>query len=450
MELWVTLFAGRGKAAQMIRDGEVELGRITKNVVVIDEAQDMDGDEFALIEALMERNDDMKVIAVGDDDQNIYGFRGSDSKYMRSFITENGAAKYELAENYRSCKSIVSLANAFAETITDRMKIAQITSVNEKEGELQLIRHKSRWLDEAVVNSVISSYDGTGTACVLTSTNEEALRVAGLLRKKGLKSKLIQSNDGFDIYNIAEIRYFIKKIEAGLSSPVIDGKLWNAAKNDLCERYSKSECLPLCLDLLEDFEKSVQRKYKTDLDLFIHESKLEDFYRSEKGTILVSTIHKSKGREFDSVYMLLNNVSVNTDEERRKIYVGITRAKSNLYIHYNNNIFDYFEILHVQKFLDNNIYPMPAEITVQLTHRDVFLGFFNGKKELILNLISGMGLAPTANGMSIKTSNGTVEILRYSKGFSDKMKNLSQRGYVPVMGKIRFITAWKNKDTNGV
>ena len=199
---------------------------------------------------------------------------------------------------------------------------------------------------------------------------------------------------------------------------MIDDKLWSVAKNDLRERYSRSECLPLCLDLLEDFEKSVQRKYKTDLDMFIHESKLEDFYRSEKGTILVSTIHKSKGREFDSVYMLLNNVSCDTDEERRKIYVGITRAKSKLYIHYNNNIFDGFEIPYIQKFTDKNIYPMPAEITVRLTHKDVYLGFFNGKKELILNLRSGMGLTPTANGMSIKTSKGTVEILRYSKGFS--------------------------------
>ena len=37
-------------------------------------------------------------------------------------------------------------------------------------------------------------------------------------------------------------------------------------------------------------------------------------------------------------------------------------------------------------------------------------------------------------------------MLRYSKGFSEKNKNLSQKGYVPVMGKIRFIVAWKNKD----
>ena len=61
-------------AAELINNGEVELGRITKTVVVIDEAQDMDENEFALIKALMNRNDDMRIIAVGDDDQNIYEF----------------------------------------------------------------------------------------------------------------------------------------------------------------------------------------------------------------------------------------------------------------------------------------------------------------------------------------------------------------------------------------
>lgn len=144
--------------------------------------------------------------------------------------------------------------------------------------------------------------------------------------------------------------------------------------------------------------------------------------------------------------MLLNNVSADTDEERRKIYVGITRAKSRLYIHYNNDIFDGFEVPYAQKITDKNIYSMPTEITVRLTHRDVFLGFFSGKKELILNLRSGMGLIPNEKGMSVKTSKGTVDVLRYSKGFSEKIKNLSQKGYIPVMGKIRFIVAWKNKD----
>lgn len=71
------------RAAQMINDGEVEPNRIAKTVLVIDEAQDMSAEEFNLVSALMKANEEMRVIAVGDDDQNIFEFRGSNSMYIR-------------------------------------------------------------------------------------------------------------------------------------------------------------------------------------------------------------------------------------------------------------------------------------------------------------------------------------------------------------------------------
>lgn len=70
-------------ATEKIRSREADLCKITKTVLVIDEAQDMNSDEFSLVETLMDFNEEMRVIAVGDDDQNIYGFRGTDSKYLR-------------------------------------------------------------------------------------------------------------------------------------------------------------------------------------------------------------------------------------------------------------------------------------------------------------------------------------------------------------------------------
>jgi ATP-dependent DNA helicase RecQ len=47
-------------------------GRITKTVLVIDEAQDIDEDEFNLINVLMEQNEEMRVIAVGEMTKTIY------------------------------------------------------------------------------------------------------------------------------------------------------------------------------------------------------------------------------------------------------------------------------------------------------------------------------------------------------------------------------------------
>ncbi len=432
-------------AAEMIKNGDVELGRITKTVVVIDEAQDMDENEFALIEALMERNEEMRVIAVGDDDQNIYQFRGSDSKYLRSFILDKGAVKYELLENYRSCPNIVELANLFAETITERMKTDTILPMRKEKGNARLIKHISKSLEKAVVNDITASAY-SGTTCVLTSTNDEAYRVMGSLLKCNIRAKLIQSLDGFDLNDLAEMRLFFKYIESECASPIASDNVWNKAKKSLKESYKDSECLPICLDMLEAFELSNEKKYKTDFKLFLQESQLEDFYHDEQGVVTVSTIHKSKGREFDNVFMLLDNVKADTDEERRKLYVGMTRAKNNLHIHYNNDIFDDFEPNGAEKILDEKIYNRPEEIVIQLSHKDIYLDFCKGKKRFILSLKSGDELIIRGDTLYAMKNEKIYPVVRLSKKFKDEIVKMSAQGYFPTNAKIRFIAAWKGKE----
>ncbi len=86
----------------MINNGEVEPNRISKTVLVIDEAQDMSKDDYALVSALMKANEEMRVIAVGDDDQNIYEFRGSNSQYLYELTLTEHSRFIEMTENYRS------------------------------------------------------------------------------------------------------------------------------------------------------------------------------------------------------------------------------------------------------------------------------------------------------------------------------------------------------------
>lgn len=439
-------------ATEKINSGEVEQGRITKTVVVIDEAQDMDENEFALIEALMRQNDNMRVIAVGDDDQNIYEFRGSDSKYLQSFITEHGAVKYEMTENYRSKQNIVALANAFVAKLSNRMKSAPGQAVQEKNGIVQLIRHTSRNLEEPITNHILANYK-SGKACILTNTNDEALRVLGLLTKKGLRARLIQSNDGFRLYNLAEVRFLLKTIDKNLKkytnnreSKVISDDNWNAAKERLSSVYHDSSCLDICLNMLNNFESINRTKFRTDLEEFIKESKYEDFYNDDKEDILVSTYHKAKGREFDSVYMLMNNVPVNTDENRRKIYVGLTRAKNELYIHYNNNFFKDYALSNVEQFEDTQDYPEPEEIILQLTHKDVFLNYFKNKTNLIYRLHSGTELQLNGEYMSVELQNRSFRVLKCSKACVKRIEELKEKGYQLYKAAIRFVVAWKGED----
>src|SRR5690606_38097636 len=179
------------RTIQQIKQNEVEASRITKTVLVIDEAQDMDEDEFGLIRALMEHNEEMRVIAVGDDDQNIYEFRGASSRHLEQFIRDNHAVKHELVENYRSKNNLVEFSNQFVKRISYRLKQTPIMATQSDHGQIKIVRYHSENLIVPLVQDILST-DLSGTTCVLTKTNEEALQITGLLLKNKVQAKLIQ------------------------------------------------------------------------------------------------------------------------------------------------------------------------------------------------------------------------------------------------------------------
>src|SRR6185295_5469174 len=102
----------------------------------------MNADEFALINALMEQNEEMRVIAVGDDDQNIYEFRGASAKYLEQFIQVYKAAKHELVENYRSKSNLVEFTNQFVKRIRHRLKETPIIAKQTDNGKIKLVHHQ--------------------------------------------------------------------------------------------------------------------------------------------------------------------------------------------------------------------------------------------------------------------------------------------------------------------
>ena len=98
-------------------------------MLVIDEAQDMDASEAALVDALIEHNETLRVIAVGDDDQNIYAFRGADGRFMQDMLAKRDAVRHEMTENYRSTPAVVDFSNAFVSKIKARLKTHALTAV---------------------------------------------------------------------------------------------------------------------------------------------------------------------------------------------------------------------------------------------------------------------------------------------------------------------------------
>lgn len=433
------------EAVDKIRAGEVETSRITKTVLVIDEAQDMDAYEFELIEALIEHNEEMRVIAVGDDDQSIYQFRGSSSEYMKRFITEYDATLYELVDNYRSKANIVDFSNQFLVRIPNRLKQTPIMPIQSDNGKIKVVKYKGYNLITPLMDAIISE-ELSGSTCVLVNTNDDALQITGLLTEKGIKAKLIQSNDGFSLYNLLEIRYLIDQLKLSDKVSVISEESWKMAKRNLIDTYLDSPNLEICIALIKEFETAnPKRKYRSDLEIFIRESKLEDFYKYNSDTINVSTICKAKGREFDNVFLMLNQDYDKTRINDRQLYVAMTRAKEKLIIHYNGDYLDSIKSERLETITDTNYYNSPYQLAMQLTHRDVWLDYFTNTQETIEMLNSGDKL--NINGYACLNVNDR-EVLKFSKQFKEKVEIKKRQGYFPKSAKIRFILYWEKEGLN--
>ncbi len=429
------------KAAEMICQGEVEPNRIGKTVLVIDEAQDMGPAEYALVKALMTCNDEMRVIAVGDDDQNIYEFRGSDSNYMCQLAQERGSSFVEMTENYRSARHPVNFANGFLQVIDNRLKHTPIISMSNEEGRVEVIRHHSDCMYRPLVENLLRHRDN-GTSCVLTQTNEEAVILMALLRKNGINSKLIQSMDGLRFWNIAEMRYFLNYINKRIKTPLITDGLWEEAKHATFSIYDSSLSLMYVKRCIEQFEQTNNVKYLNDFNEFVFESSVEDFCDISGADVVVSTIHKAKGREFDNVYMLISDLYVKDAQLMRRYYVGITRAKHNLSIHTNG---DCFNNLNADRYMiDQHQYDMPEEVILQLSHKDVNLGFFKDRKKEVLALRGGDSL--TYGDYFLYSQLTDRPIAKLSSKMQKPLSEWEVRGYNVKSASVRFVVAWKPKD----
>ncbi len=432
------------KAIEAIKSREVESNRITIAVLVIDEAQDMDADEYGLIETLMEQNEEMRVIAVGDDDQNIYEFRGSNSKHLEDFIRKNKATTYELLENFRSRSNLVAFTNQFVQHIKHRLKQTPIIARQTDNGNISVVRYNSTNLIAPVVSDILRT-GLRGTTCVLTATNHEALQITRLLFKLGAPAKLIQSNDSFNLYQLLEVRFLLDQLKKADELFIINDDLWTKTLQELSVRFHNGTGLEICKNIIRNFEAINQKKkYKSDLDAFIRESKLEDFFQGEGETIYVSTMHKAKGKEFDNIFLMLDHFNATKDEAKRLLYVAMTRAKQNLTIHLNSGFLDNFTADNLERTRDDHAYLPATEIAMHLGMEDIWLDYFINNQVLISQLKSGDMLL--LDGAGCRTTKGQP-VLRFSKQFGKKIQELKGKGYEPKSAKVNFIVYWLKDGT---
>jgi ATP-dependent DNA helicase RecQ len=426
------------EAIARIKEKEADENIINKTTLVIDEAQDMSESEFNLLETLIEYNEKMRVIAVGDEDQNIYEFRGSNSKYFMK-LTQADCNIYELLVNYRSKQNIVHFSQRFAKKLKERYKKNPCLAYQQEEGNVRIYQHANKDFFQPIVEQVKKMQE-MGEIAVLTCTNEEAEIMAGLLQKEGINARLIQSNNGFRLTALEEVDSLLRLFK-DVDGPITD-EIWTANLDHYRSQYRSSLIWENLDELIKGFEiLNPDKKYFVDLESYFYEAKMEDFFQSRRNSVTVSTIHKAKGREFDIVF-LMNQVSAYRQEDLRAIYVGITRPKNSLIIHTCTDIFD--SCIDSSVFVEKDIeeFAKPKELVIQLEHKDINLGRSRFYVRTMQGVSSGTELSIDEKGCLLND--------KYVLFFSNKAKTMLEQkklgGYIPIKAVVQYKVKWYSEE----
>ncbi len=327
--------------------------------ILVDEYQDIDDDQYSLISALAGRNlpdEDGKltILAVGDDDQNIYTFRGSSNQYIDRFTEDYSATMHYLVENYRSTKGIIEASNDVIGINTNRLKAQYPITIDQNRADDP---HYGRWetIDANRAGRVVvrilahENYQAQAFIVIhelsrLKSIDPEALNSCAILSRKksplacfagGLESRQYDyyyEHDKSSHFSTPSHRYFQQLLStiAGIGRLEVISDIWTLISlDDYPDRWKQYfegafEQLILAFNELSGEAHSIIQWLLT----YAYEIPI-----SAKKGIFLGTMHSAKGLEFDHVFILddLDSfVKSDNEEERRLFYVGMTRAKETL------------------------------------------------------------------------------------------------------------------------
>lgn len=356
--------------------------------ILIDEFQDINLMQYETIRLLSKNQN---VFAVGDDDQAIYSFRGSNPELMKKFLQDYRANTICLSCNYRSHKDIVETSMHFISHNKNRFD-KRIIAINREDNSIRLLQKPSKKEVLSAIRNEIQHYRKQypqKTQAVLTRTNHLAYAYQNMASEE-CEDRILaldmlaylqfincgqKRSDFLKIMN-KPVRYIPFGVVADpvVSFPLLKRRLldkpWitqrlaelemqveyvrkldlpgqaryifkamgyetyykeNLQKNE--NSTSTGEAFAMFVNKLKSCTslEELKREYETDKK---SEQKAENFF--------VMTYHASKGLEFDRVYLpdleygkvphgrMLTKKDL--EEERRMFYVACTRAKESLWL----------------------------------------------------------------------------------------------------------------------
>ncbi|GHT66870.1 DNA helicase [Spirochaetia bacterium] len=319
--------------------------------IFVDEYQDINFAQYALIRLLVpgsaepDAADSPALWVIGDPNQAIYGFRGSDKRFIDRFQQDYpDARRFELTRSFRCAAPIINAAGQLTGTSlrgeakpVDLFRSEYPTEKSEAEGIARRIAALVGGTSFFALDSNAADNGGTAApedCAVLIRAGALAEPIIKALKDHGIPFDLTGEEPWWEDEPVKPLIDLLREKQNFSSSPMTEIKdAWEL----LDKKKEMPEPVKRLIGLAEMFEN-----VSTLIDALSY-SGAEGLPAINRSGVRVMTIHASKGLEFDHVFVAgleegilpftIYDESVTNDrieEERRILYVAMTRARKGL------------------------------------------------------------------------------------------------------------------------
>lgn len=298
--------------------------------IVGDEWQDANPARRALARKMLKPNG--RALFIGDRHQAIYGFTGADNDSIDRTIKDFNCIELPMTVTFRCPKAVVERAQTVVKHIEAHESAPEgsVTTVDEKE----FWNYGPKRDANQAWDTETDSFDQVNDA-ILCRNTKPLVATAFQLIKRGIPCHVEGRDIGAGL---------IKLIERFSSTKSL------STLRDRMTAYKEQQMQKLIAKGKETQAQSIEDKIDTVLviaDSCGHidelKSKIQSMFQDAEGerkpTLTLSTVHKSKGREFQRVFLMGENIYMPSsyarqdwqlEQERHLQYVAYTRAKSEL------------------------------------------------------------------------------------------------------------------------
>lgn len=315
--------------------------------ILLDEAQDTSSVQWDILNVFNKENN---LMAVGDDNQSIYSFRAANLSSFVEFSKQPGCHLYTLSKNFRSHQKITELSDKLMKNYSLSIK-KQMVPYKLEGPDVKFLSPDSPEQEAYYITKLIDPNKIASTV-ILARTNSLLEPFERALLEKGYPFKRAGGAEGFyKLPWIAPILRMLTKYQegtlsnkqtmilsavpqnpSGLIYEIVEGKIGLKAKFTELEEDSTPN---------EDWTTMIQvaTNYSTLEEYLRIILPLTQAQQDTKDAVTLSTTHRAKGLEWDTVFcigivdgFIPHSNAEDIDEERRILYVMVSRAEEKLII----------------------------------------------------------------------------------------------------------------------